>query len=588
MLLHKLYLEPQVFEPVEFKTGINFVYAKKDSSQGSLNGVGKSLLLNLVDFCLLSTESEHIKSAKANNDLEQSFAVLEFYVDEELYIIKRPFKSSARGILFGKKENDLDVYNNRDLLARILCDLIFKDDLFSYKYSNQWLRKLIPFFIKAQSGKSKINFSDPISYLIQRPEIEVIIYHLFLLGLNNKLFSDNLQTHIDLKLKKSTHDEVEKLVKDLYALDPDTVDNEISKIRQQVKKYEAHIENFKLMDQYEDVEQESNKLTEKLKSLLLENYNDRKRLDAYKASFATNETVNTKKVAKVYRELNDLLGNSIQKTLDEALEFRQNLMKSRRNFLTAEIDATQKMIDKREHKMAEIEESRAKLFKFLESKGAIQDLSEAYLDLNAKKEKLSNIEGRVRVLKDLKREVAEVTAHSKKIYADIETEMNSLHTIKILDEFRSVFFELTEAVYGESAGAAKFNFTTAPAKDSNLKVDVSLPGDLAFGMNRGRTLVYDLTLLLYRLRKNFKGPKFLIHDGIFDGMDRSHFFALYKFLTNEAKKTPFQYIITLNKEGEVKDVDFGEGAEELTSGGIETEAIKTLTPQKPLFGHNWN
>ena len=73
MLLNKLYSEPLGLfsKTVEFKNGVNFIFAKKDKSSDakkSLNGVGKSLFLNFLDYALLSSETAHIKSAKRNNN----------------------------------------------------------------------------------------------------------------------------------------------------------------------------------------------------------------------------------------------------------------------------------------------------------------------------------------------------------------------------------------------------------------------------------------------------------------------------------------------------------------------------------------
>ena len=172
MFLHKLYSEPGgLFDEVTFKEGVNFIFAKKDGEEdpkSSLNGIGKSLLLNLVDYCLLSSETEHIKSAKKNNDLNGYKVVLEFKIADKFYVIKRSFAYPNRDILFGTRGEDLASYDNTSKdkrLSHILCDLIFKNPTYEGAYSNKWLRQLMPFFIKSQSSKEKVNFKDPIMYL---------------------------------------------------------------------------------------------------------------------------------------------------------------------------------------------------------------------------------------------------------------------------------------------------------------------------------------------------------------------------------------------------------------------------------------
>ena len=105
MLLNKLYSDPLgLFETVTFKNGVNFIFAKKDKStdvKKSLNGVGKSLFLNFLDYTLLSSETKHIKSAKNNNDIGNYSIVLEFNIKNKDYIIKISLKEVSKNIVVG-------------------------------------------------------------------------------------------------------------------------------------------------------------------------------------------------------------------------------------------------------------------------------------------------------------------------------------------------------------------------------------------------------------------------------------------------------------------------------------------------------
>jgi uncharacterized protein YydD (DUF2326 family) len=63
----------------------------------------------------------------------------------------------------------------------------------------------------------------------------------------------------------------------------------------------------------------------------------------------------------------------------------------------------------------------------------------------------------------------------------------------------------------------------------------------------------------------------MIHDGLFDSMDKAHF--IENTLSQGIK---FQYIITLNEEGTLNE-NFGE-FEKINTDKIEAEAIAVLTP----------
>src|SRR5690606_16741831 len=100
MFLNKIYSEPEVFERVEFKRGINYIFGKKEVStqeevKNSLNGIGKSTLLDLIDFALLSNynkrDSKRLYAAYQKGILKGVSIILDFEVDKTDYSIKRAF-----------------------------------------------------------------------------------------------------------------------------------------------------------------------------------------------------------------------------------------------------------------------------------------------------------------------------------------------------------------------------------------------------------------------------------------------------------------------------------------------------------------
>ena len=95
-------------------------------------------------------------------------------------------------------------------------------------------------------------------------------------------------------------------------------------------------------------------------------------------------------------------------------------------------------------------------------------------------------------------------------------------------------------------------------------------------------MIYDIAIMLNTIYKSINTPKFIIHDGIFDGMDKSHFVALYHYVQGlQAKRTKFQYIVTTIEEGELKE-NFGK-TENLTSENISNQATLVLSKGKPLW-----
>lgn len=588
MFLTRLYSEPEgLFPAIEFKDGVNFIFGKKDNEsdkKDSLNGIGKSLVIDLIDFCLLSSGgADNPRLHKAKKLMQGYKIVLEFEVDDKHYVIRRNPSNPNKDIEFGLIGDTQDYKDSE--LKLILTDLIFLNKNYDGKYSDRWFRKFIPFFIKKERPKKGGEFTDPVMYIDKVKAMELNIYHLFLLGINNILSYRNFEIQENLKEKKPIMAGVEKFVNETYGLENiSTANNEIANIKRDIKAIETNIDSFKLASEYEDAEERANELTSKIKALWYQNYESRKNLETYRNSYKVDIDINIKQIENLYKEANELLAGKIKKTLDDAVNFRKHLSNSRKSFLSNEINALNKIIKGNEKQIEQFEEDRAKIFGFLSAKEAIKDLSEAYLSLSKRRENLGDLEGKVKLYLDLSKEKADLKAEEAKLVAEMISFVGETQEIK-LPAFRDVFASIYNSAYVENQNESTFDISVNENTDAKIEITVNFPADLSKGKNRGRTLVYDLAVLFHAIKENIRMPRFLIHDGIFDGMYKGHFVHLYEYLEKKKTTERFQYIITLNEEGALSD-NFG-NADKVTVERIADEAIITLTPTTKLFGSNW-
>jgi len=590
MFLKTIYSEPLgLFPAVEFRDGVNFIFGKKDNKsdkKDSLNGIGKSLLIDLIDFTLLTglRLDHNPRLFKAKKKMEGYLIVLEFEVEEKEYIIKRSAINPNTEIEFGEIGNTRK-YTEAELKL-VLADLIFLNKDYVGKYSNKWFRKLISFFIKKEKPKKGGEFSDPVKYMEGAKTIEMNIYHLFLLGIDNTLAYKNLDIQLSLKEKQPVMEGVEKFVQETYGLENiQTANNAIAKIRRDVKNIEDNIATFKLASEYEDAEKEANILTVAIKKLWYENYGHRKNIATYKDSYKVDVDINVGQIASIYKEADELLSEKIKKTLQEAIEFRRHLSDSRKNFLSQEIGSLESKVEINKGKIDIFEIERAQIFSFLSAKEAIKDLSEAYLSLSKKRDELSDLQGKVKLYVDLSKEKADLKTEESKLVGEMIIFVQDMQQSKI-PNFRDIFTEIYNSSYIETKDESTFDIGVKEKTDAKLNIDVSFPADLSKGKNRGRTLIYDLAILFHGIEMGIKMPRFLIHDGVFDGMYKGHFVHLYEYLENRKIKDRFQYIVTLNEEGALSE-NFG-NTDQVTVERISEEAIINLTPSTKLFNDTWN
>jgi uncharacterized protein YydD (DUF2326 family) len=582
MFLKKLYSEPaRLFQPVEFKIGINFIFGKKHTAKDtkeSLNGIGKSTLLDLIDFCLLSGFSKtNTRLYKEKKRLTNHKIVLEFEIKGIHYIIKRTV-DKPRDIEFGLFSETPKVIKIDDLKEK-LFSLIFDNPNYRGKLDSSWYRKLMLFFLKIHK-RQKGQFLDPIKYLSSEAgkEIELNQYHFFLLGIDNSLLCKNYYAQQGVNERNTAIREVKRLVENNYQIDIKNVDSEIHKLERRINKIEKIIESFQLADQYDDVEAQANLLTRQIKELSAQNFWDNKKIETYQESFELKDILDTRKInqiKKLYSETNSLLGEKIGKSLAEAVQFRKQLASSREEFLSDEINTLQTEIKKKRDKIKKLDEERAKLFIFLDSKEALKDLTGAFYNLAETQTKLSELESKVKTYHDLEKGKADWELKDKEIKLAI---LEYLDTIKAqISSFDDIISSVYNNIYPKNQDKLSFSISSKPRSNAKLSINVNFDDGESKGQNRGRTLVYDIAILLHTIKNQINCPRFLIHDGLFDSMDKAHFIELYNLIENTLSQgIKFQYIITLNEEGTLNE-NFGE-FEKINTDKIEAEAIAVLTP----------
>ncbi len=586
MLLRKIYSNPPgLFQPVTFKEGVNYIFGKKlNNPKESLNSIGKSTFLDLIDFCLLSSYKKHHnpRLVSAHSILKGYNIVLEFDIDNTSYRISRSVDTPSI-VSFGVigKENKFSI----DDLKHDFASLIFRNRKYDGAFSDKWFRNLISFYLKIQKYK-QYNFTDPILFTKEIRKAELNIYHFYLMGIDNTLAVKNNELLSQLKKIAPAVEEVDRLVKEKYELkDVSAANNELNRLRLEIKKLEEAIKIFKLGEQYADAEKTANGLTGRIKDLWYESFNERKRIELYKESYEINTQISSVKIKNIYKQLNEDFAVKIKKTLDEAIKFREQLSESRKTFLNDEISRLEESIKKRDTEIFKLEEERSTIFKFLSTKEAINDLTEAFYNLNEKRNKLYEIESSIKTLNDLEMEYADLSSEQKKMQVSARAFKDQIQgqELKLFEYFTNVYTE----IYPGKPDNLSFSINVNPKLESILDINVSFPDMFGKGKNQTRTLIYDLMILFHSIDSNYHFPRFLIHDGIFDGVDKAHFISIIEYLqkqSNNGKK--FQYITTINEEGTLSN-NFG-NADKVNPKTIEDEAILILTPKQKLFGKDFN
>ena len=152
ILLDKIYSETDLFDDVKFNSGVNLVIGRysKRGVVGDINGVGKSTLVRLIDYALLSESvlRNHF-DVKKLTFLKGHSATLEFHTESRVYSVKRTF-DDPKHPFFGDLQSELLPYDIEEL-RKLFGELFFEPPIQPENYNPKWFRDLMHFSSKTIS-----------------------------------------------------------------------------------------------------------------------------------------------------------------------------------------------------------------------------------------------------------------------------------------------------------------------------------------------------------------------------------------------------------------------------------------------------
>lgn len=569
--LIKLYSDDGVFKEVTFNKGINLICGEKSiNPDGTIssrkqNGVGKSLVIELINFCLLkSTYYSRVTEIKDEYLPKEAFVSLHFRFNEKDYIFSRSKKGKVRIKEDGEdfveysfddaKEilNKILDFTNKPISARDYLSFMIKEEDYSYK-------KFAEFYKANYSDLLKIHF-----YFFDLP-VEVLdgIKKAFeeysvALGAIRKLNQELSAKDLDIKKLRAIQNQFETEVKN--------IEGELT--------YSEAVHNLQLNNvDINKEEQELNKLIlqEKQQELQLLEVSD---LTSF---FGEDFYVDDEDLKLVYNKFKQGLGDFIKKDLEElkqfrnqVVEFKNELLREKKNALETELVALHKQIDEMQRRISEKYKN-------------ILDTTSNNMVKNFRlfKDKFSQLEDHTSNIKMFDRQ-EKIKEESRTLFTELVTKISKrkAEMQKIEDSFKKTFTSIHQAVMGSSECDFSFNARNIFKAKSYFQFNIYIQGQGSKGVNQMQSVIYDLALLENEYTtKNDLGC--IVHDNlIFGSVDKDSSIKTLNYLHGLNPNT-FQYIATVNKD----DFNYEELKEEFIFDPSKNVVIE-LTRQDPLFP-NW-
>jgi uncharacterized protein YydD (DUF2326 family) len=546
-LIHGVYANQKGFRSVQFEAGLNLIVADRSQKAGdkdTTNGVGKSALIDIIDYCLGSGPKpkeglrvEPLSDWAFTLDITLGGAKVRVtrHTNEPGFVEVEGDVSTWPAVRTTNKTGQVgfDIKQWRSLLGWALFGVGDKANVATYAPS---ARSLLSYFIRNHPPA----YLSPFTHFEKQKTWDAQLHNAFLLGLD---WEKAAKWQV-LKDQKNALDALKKAIK------TGAIDGELSSIGELeaqriqiegrlIQENEA-LANFQVLPQYRQTEQEANRLTSQIHALVNSNMTARRRIERYTDNLQDEGGAPPDRLEGLYSEAQIVFPDLVKKTLEQARNFNSEIVKNRRHFLGSEVAELQARVTKQEEELAQLSSDRASLLNLLKGHGALEELT-ALQEMHATtRTHFEALIARINQLRQMETRLDQIKVETVdlKRSADLDYEERRAVWSKAL----RLFADNSEQLY-KKPGRLLIDID-----DTGYRYDVEIDGGSSEGIGKMKIFCYDLMLVSFA-RERGLGIDFLIHDStIFDGVDprqRAHAIELARQMS---EKYGFQYILTLNSD----------------------------------------
>ncbi len=544
-MIYGVYANQPSFHQVEFTPGLNVVLAERtdlSTQRDTRNGLGKSTLIEIIDFCLGGAG----KGLRIEALTDWAFT-LDVNVGGNRVRATRAVASHNRIVVDGRTDGwperpDLDSVTGERVFSLEKWRAVLGWALFrvprsehSTRYRPSY-RGLVSYYLR----RGPAAYSDPFSHFRQQKTWDVQLHVAFLLGLNWEYpgrwqeLKDQEQA-VAAIAKAVQSGAVEKAWGSLGELQAEAVE-----LEQQVALERRALADFHVHPQYDVIQAEADQLTAQIHRLLNENVSDRRRLARYRDSVAEEMSPSGESLEQLYEEAGLILPPGVRRTLREAREFHRRVVENRRAFLDGEIGRLGRDLQARGERIRELTDVRARSLGVLQSHGALEEMTRL-------QDRLVETEGRLRLVLARISEMKDASSRRREIrLAKTELERLAEHDH---EERREVwasavsdFNDNSQALYS-TPGRLVIDIT-----ETGYQYDVEINRSGSEGIGKMKVFCFDLMLLQQAARAR-RGIDFLVHDSLlYDGVDSRQRALALERASQVSKSLGCQYICALNSD----------------------------------------
>lgn len=571
MFLKKLTANYNSFNEIEFcPEGINIILGKNTSKKTgkSVNGVGKTLSLRLIDFCLGA-------SINKKNSLSKLIGwefTLVFQIGNKEY-------SATRSI-----DNNKKIYLNNELMDIKEFNRLMEQELFNC-YTNTSLlsyRSLISRFIRLPKDAY-------ITWNICKEKEQqdtALINNALLLGIDTNLILTKIKLKNkinELKSNKkmiSNNDDIKSIIKGTdIGVNITSLNSEINKLKKVIENFEVTTEYNNLKTELEENKYKKNSVMNNI--AIIENYI--KNIDE---NLKIKVDVTSEQVLELYKNAKIIFKDDIVKELNEVSEFHQKLLENRQRRLKIDREKFWSELNDLKEELVLIDNKIKVGISYLKDKGTLSEY-------DTLRQKLSDMELRLYKFKEYENILSEIDMKVNTLKKDMaEEDIKSVEYLSHLEEkneISDVFKEFVDFIYNNESRVSGIKINSNN-RENKIRFDIEpeIESEQSGGINNVKIFCMDMLYLVLQKNNNIK---FIYHDSLlFSETDPRQVYNMIKLAKKICDEKKVQYIFNINYDmyENIKNVAEQNEDEEF-NGYIDSRVIKELcddSPEHKLLGIN--
>lgn len=530
MKLISLGANKESFHTIRFKDGINIILGKqaepdKGNDGNTYNGVGKSMTLHLIHFCLGSSKIEEFKTKLPDWEF-----TLRFELFGKEHYTRRTTKEQ------NKIEYDGEILKIKEF-NNMMVEMCF--GLTETPKNMSW-NTLFSRFVRRY--RPTYSFFD--TYLTKESDYSKILNNMFLLGTD----IDLIVSKKELRDRQVQVTDTEKALKKdeffrKYYLGNSDAELKTVELECQIAELEKEIGEFKVSNNYHEIEIDADKKSNEKKKLenrraIIEN-----NIKNIEESMKVDGDVNEEQIIKIYNMAQVEIPQMVKKEVEDVTNFHKELIISRNNRLEKELEEKRKQLNEIDERISALGNEMDKLLSYLNSHGALEEylsLTKKLSDLNSE---LGRIEQYQKLLKSYKDTIREIK--SQFIEQDLKTEAYLEYKKEEFEKMKSEFRRYAKRFYPEKTCGLVIN-NNSGENMLRYNIDAHIENDSSDGINEVRIFCFDMLLF----NSQFSQMRFMAHDSrLFANMDHRQRETLFKLVYDICNESNLQYICSINEDG---------------------------------------